>query len=135
MDNTANKVPAAPDERNNRPIVERPDWFFGLVYPGGSKMPQVKRYIEQLEHGLSVTEKALSDAHTRLEALYEKYGPNCEDCLEFSPGHDGPDPAGDDCWGVDIEALDDDKEVIKETVFEDTRKADDCPYFKPGRLH
>lgn len=45
------------------PIVERPDWFFDLAYPGGSKMPMVKRYIEQLEGQLSFDQERNMELH------------------------------------------------------------------------
>lgn len=50
----SNKNISESDGPQDRPIVERPDWFFELAYPGGSRMPQVKRYIEFLEMELKL---------------------------------------------------------------------------------
>ena len=63
-----------------RPIVERPERWRekGCDCVGCLREDEIFRYIEHLEHNLKVTEKALSDAHDRLEALYEKYGPDIE---------------------------------------------------------
>jgi hypothetical protein len=50
------------------PIVERPDWFFDLPFPGGSRMPQVKRYIEYLEMELKLC-KASKGPFKKITAL------------------------------------------------------------------
>lgn len=70
-----------------RPNVERPDWLWEK-WPDGTNVywtqekVEIRDYIEHLEHNLKVAEKALSEAHTRLEAIYEKYGENCENVRE-----------------------------------------------------
>ena len=56
----------------HRPIVERPDWFFDLAYPGGSKMPFVKRYIEQLEKEKDRLEAAIRQKYNALEVCGER---------------------------------------------------------------
>lgn len=76
---------AKEDKHQNHPIVERPSlkairMWHGYNYQWNQKqMETLADYIEHLEHNLKMTEEALSDAHTRLEAIYERHGEDVED--------------------------------------------------------
>lgn len=95
------------DGPRERPIVERPkcldnqgDYWYGhmkrdvvryvehlearIIQEAGrnaaliNEILQAKAIIEGLTHERDMAEKALSDAHTRLEAIYEEHGPDVE---------------------------------------------------------
>ncbi len=74
------------DPASDRPIVERPEWVDWRQIENrdlsGHDKAMGQRYIRHLEHNLSVTEKALSDARDRLEAIYEQHGPDIENVRE-----------------------------------------------------
>ena len=103
-----------------------------MYHPEPGEFPEIIKDIGALV--ICVAASVIQDElDKRLAEEAEAVGkPTCDNCQEFSPGNmDSPDPCGDDCWGGDLENLDDAKEVIKEKVFEETRDARQCPYFKP----
>ena len=63
---------------DEHPNVERPEWVDWRQIENrdlsGHDKAMGQRYIRHLEHNLKVTEKALSDAYTRLETIYERHG-------------------------------------------------------------
>lgn len=86
MDELCNVKQTPGQGPQKHPIKKRPDWLWephrsvslGMSQARIDDEDWTRTYIEHLEHNLEVTEAALSDAHTRLEGVYERHGPDVE---------------------------------------------------------